>query len=173
MSSDPTPDPSKYIQAGWEFYETHAGSHASPRHAYFTGAWFLLQLLDGMDEKGYGQEQRNDTIDAIRAEFAAFQATEDFVMKISVGTTVVAKRETGICTEGERGVCYEMYTLDGRPGYSFIFERGGYDGFSPSEVEAMLEVTGHCAEVSTYAFTNVQRLCHDFQAGRFDAAFPA
>ena len=53
---------------------------------------------------------------------------------IQVGTLAVAKRDTGVCAAGERAVCYEVYQLDGRAGYSFIFERGGYDGFSPDEV---------------------------------------
>ena len=39
---------------------------------------------------------------------------------IGVGTIAVAKRTTGVCTAGEVGVCYEVYTLDGRPGHSFI-----------------------------------------------------
>jgi hypothetical protein len=34
-----------------------------------------------------------------------------------------------------------VYTLDGRPGYSFIFEGGCDDGFSPHEVAAMLLVS--------------------------------
>jgi hypothetical protein len=50
---------------------------------------------------------------------------------IQVGSQVIAKRASGLNAVGERGVCYEVYQLGGRPGYSFILERGGYDGFSP------------------------------------------
>ena len=58
---------------------------------------------------------------------------------IQVGTLVTAKRAAGVCAAGERGVCYELYKLDGRPGYSIIFQRGGYDGFSPQDVEMFWE----------------------------------
>lgn len=47
--------------------------------------------------------------------------------KISVGSLVSAKRTSGVCEPGESGVCYEVYQLGNRPGYGFIFERGGYD----------------------------------------------
>jgi hypothetical protein len=91
---------------------------------------------------------------------------------IRVGTLAAAKRDSGVCRAGERGVCYETYTLGGRPGYSFLFERGGYDGFSPEDVDAFLDVTDHvCPEVASYQFTNVVRLNRDFEAGRFAAAF--
>jgi hypothetical protein len=91
---------------------------------------------------------------------------------IQLGSLVIAKRDTGICAAGERGVCYEIYRLDKRVGYSFIFERGGYDGFSPDEVELMLDVTGEiCPPVADYHFTNVLRLQKDFHEGRFADAF--
>lgn len=91
---------------------------------------------------------------------------------IQLGSLVRAKRDTGICSAGERGVCYERYRLDKRPGYSFIFERGGYDGFSPDEVELMLEVSGDvCPQLADYQFTNVLRLQKDFYEGRFADAF--
>ena len=60
-------------------------------------------------------------------------------MNIRVGTLAVAKRGSGVCKEGEVGVCYEVYTLGDRPSYSFIFERGRFDGFSPRDVELFLE----------------------------------
>jgi hypothetical protein len=92
--------------------------------------------------------------------------------RIGLGTIVVAKCATGGCDPGKLGVCYEVYTLDNRPGYSFIFERGRYDGFSPDEVTAMLEVTSRtCGAVTGYAFRNVQQLCRDYEAGRFATAF--
>lgn len=91
---------------------------------------------------------------------------------IQLGSLVIAKRDTGVCAAGERGVCYELYRLDGRAGQSFIFERGGYDGFSPDEVKLMLTVTGEiCPQVSDYHFINVMRLQKDFYEGRFADAF--
>jgi hypothetical protein len=91
---------------------------------------------------------------------------------LQVGSIVIAKRATAICDVGERGVCYEEYTLGDRPGWSFIFESGRYDGFSPEEVNWMLEVTGEvCVEVTDYEFKSVIRLSEDFRRGRFAAAF--
>lgn len=91
---------------------------------------------------------------------------------IQLGSLVRAKCDTGVCSAGERGVCYERYRLDKRPGYSFIFEHGGYDGFSPDEVELMLEVSGDvCPQLADYQFTNVLRLQKDFHEGRFADAF--
>ncbi len=85
---------------------------------------------------------------------------------------VLARRKTGVCDVGEMGVCYEVYTLGNRLGYSFIFERGRYDGFSPEEVTMFLIVTDEvCPPIANYQFRNVIRLCRDFQQGRFDEAF--
>jgi hypothetical protein len=68
----------------------------------------------------------------------------------------IATRQSGVCDPGERGVCYEVYELGGRPGYSFIFEKGRYDGFSPEEVAMLLEVTPTvCHTVTDYQFRNV------------------
>jgi hypothetical protein len=92
---------------------------------------------------------------------------------IHVGSLVVAKRASGVCAAGERGVCYERYQLGGRPGYGILFQGGGYDGFSPNDVEMFLDVTDRvCPEVADYRFTNVTQLDRDFRAGRFAAAFP-
>jgi hypothetical protein len=91
--------------------------------------------------------------------------------RIGVGSTVVAKRATGVCEIGEAGVCYEVYTLDNRPGYSIIFQSGRYDGFSPGEVATMLRVTGRCDALAGYQFRNVQQLIRDYEAGLFAPAF--
>jgi hypothetical protein len=92
---------------------------------------------------------------------------------IQVGTLVIAKRASGVCAAGERGVCYELYQLGGRPGYGILFQRGGYDGFSPDDVARFLDVTGRvCPAVADYRFTNVTRLAQDFRDGRFADAFP-
>ena len=91
---------------------------------------------------------------------------------LTVGSLVIAKRKTGVCDVGERGVCYEEYTLDHRPGWSFIFESGRHDGFSPDDVELILEITGEiCPDVADYELTSVLRLRADFHWGHFASAF--
>ena len=91
---------------------------------------------------------------------------------LQVGSQVIAKRVSGVCDIGEHGACYEVYELAGRHDWSFIFESGRYDGFSPEDVATFLEVTGAvCQEVADYQFQNVEQLCRDFQRGRFDPVF--
>ena len=91
---------------------------------------------------------------------------------LQVGSLVVAKRDSGVCREGERGVCYELYELGRRPGYSIIFERGGHDGFSPQDVEMFLEVTGVVLpSIEDFEFRNVMQLRRAFERGRFAEAF--
>ncbi|HYQ91900.1 MAG TPA: hypothetical protein VES89_07455 [Candidatus Competibacteraceae bacterium] len=93
-------------------------------------------------------------------------------LPIQVGSRVIAKRASGVCDPGERGICYEVYELAGRPGWSFLFESGRYDGFSPEDVATFLEVTGDvCQAVAEYRFRNVWQLCRDFQDGRFNPGF--
>ena len=93
---------------------------------------------------------------------------------IQLGSEVIARRASGVCAAGERGVCCELYQLGGRPGYGILFQGGRYDGFSPADVETFLDVTGRvCPEVSGYRFTNVTQLARDFEQGRFAAALRA
>jgi hypothetical protein len=94
-------------------------------------------------------------------------------MTIKVGTLCRAKRKSAICDIGEVGVCYEVYSLDNRPGYSFIFEIGGYDGFSLDEVEVFLDIIGEyqLLNESSYRFANVVALYNDFVDGQFENAF--
>ena len=92
---------------------------------------------------------------------------------IQVGSLAIATRASGVCDVGERGVCYEVYALGGRPGYSFLSEQGRYDGFSPEDVAMFLRITGEvCAAVADYQFINVVRLIRDWAQGRCAAAFP-
>jgi hypothetical protein len=92
---------------------------------------------------------------------------------IQVGSLAIATRASGVSNVGERGVCYEVYTLGGRPGYSFIFEKGHYDGFRPEDVALFLTITGEvCTAVADYQFINVTRLSRDFAQGWFVPAFP-
>ena len=93
---------------------------------------------------------------------------------IEVGSLVVVKRSTAICDEGEVGVCYELYGTSDQSGYGFIFERGGYDGFSPEEVDVILDVTGVVLpSIASYEFESVGQLRRDFRRGRFREAFGA
>ena len=96
------------------------------------------------------------------------------MFSITVGSLVVVKRNTASCDEGEVGVCHELYTLKGRPGPGFIFERGGYDGFSPLDVVTFLELTGVVLpSVAGHVFENVRQLRRDFHKGRFGEALGA
>ena len=95
-------------------------------------------------------------------------------INVEVGRIVKAKMKTGVCDIGETGVVYEQYGIGGRPGWSVIFEKGRYDGFSPDEVERFLEVTDLVdAKVSSYQFINVMKLSDDFRNGFFDSALNA
>ena len=93
---------------------------------------------------------------------------------IQVDSLAIATRASGVSDVGERGVSYEVYTLGGRLGYSFIFAKGRYDGFSPEDVALFLTITGEvCTAVADYQFINVTRLSRDFAQGRFAPAFPS
>ena len=70
---------------------------------------------------------------------------------------------------GVSGICYDVYTFGDRKGYSFIFENGKHDGFSPDEVSKFLLVLDHFD--FTYEFVHVIRLSLDFNNGVFDGAF--
>ena len=92
--------------------------------------------------------------------------------EIRVGSLAIAKRASGEWSVDEPGVCYEVYELEDRAGYSFIFEKGGYDGFSPEDVETYLHVTGEqSAALARYQFKNEGRLSADHAAGVFQRAF--
>ena len=90
---------------------------------------------------------------------------------ISVGTLAVATRDTAVCRAGEVGVCYDVYEIGDRPGYSFLFQDGGYDGFSPGDVARFLEVQPARDETaSAYTFRNVECLRRDYERGHFQSA---
>ena len=44
---------------------------------------------------------------------------------IQVGSLAIATRASGVCDVGERGVCDEVYALDGRPGCQRLRENVG------------------------------------------------
>jgi len=74
---------------------------------------------------------------------------------------------------GDKGVCYETYTLGGRSGYSFIFPNGRYDGFSEKEIDMFFDddFSDFSDEISSYQFTNVIQLSKDFRNGKFNSVF--
>ena len=88
-----------------------------------------------------------------------------------VGSLVRLKVQCLGNAAGTVGVCYERYQLDDRAGFSFIFENGRYDGFSPEEVEQFLEEIGYYLPIGNYRFINVMKLSEDFRDGVFDGAF--
>ena len=99
---------------------------------------------------------------------------EDPAPELRVGSLVVAKKLSGVCDPGERGVVYEAYELGRRPGWSVIFQSGRHDGFSPCDIDFFLDVTGEVSEELTgYAFENVTRLAADFGRGHFAPALGA
>lgn len=89
---------------------------------------------------------------------------------MTVGTLVRLKTAVLGNPIGTLGVCYEQYHLFGRNGFSFIFHNGSYDGFSDSEAVQFLTEVGFSPEVAAYQFTNVIKLCNDFQKGVFNSA---
>ena len=88
-----------------------------------------------------------------------------------VGSITYAVRASSLWQKGERGVCYEIYGIGDRAGFSFIFEKGGYDGFSEDELEPWLLITKEIApSVVGFQFKNVLHLTGAYQAGWFDEA---
>jgi hypothetical protein len=84
----------------------------------------------------------------------------------------VATRECTVFAFGEAGVCYEAYRIGGKPSWSFIFERSGFDGFSAEDVALCLHFAGEVVlELEGYVFANIGRLREDWRQGRFAAAF--
>ena len=99
------------------------------------------------------------------------RSRQDPSPELRVGSLVAAKKASGVCDPGERGVVYEAYELGKRPGWSVIFQSGRHDGFSPCDVDFFLDITGEvCEELSGYTFENVLRLVDDFGRGDFAPA---
>jgi hypothetical protein len=97
--------------------------------------------------------------------------------EVKVGTLVKAKwscTETlcPACKPDEIGVCYAI-DRGSEYGYFFIFQRGGYGGFSRVNVEEdYLWLTDEtCPEVASYQFKNDDVLEHDYKCGVFTPAF--
>ena len=90
---------------------------------------------------------------------------------LAVGQRVAARRATGVCRVGEQGVAVEAYEINGRPGWTILFEHGGADGWSPCEVGLLLEVGDICADAAVYAYVDSVRLSRDWKRGRFAKTF--
>ena len=91
---------------------------------------------------------------------------------LRVGSRVAAKKATGVCEAGERGIAYEIQRLGDYASWGIIFESGGHDSFNACQVDWYLEVTGEvCEQLQAYAFDNVRRLIEDFETGVFASAF--
>ena len=96
---------------------------------------------------------------------------DESLPQLRVGSLVVAKKASGVCDPGERGVIYEAYELGKRPGWSVIYQNGRHDGFSPCDVDFFLDVSGDvCEELSGYTFENVPPPVDHFSRGDFAPA---
>ena len=90
------------------------------------------------------------------------------VLRHRVGSVAFTRRLSSLWKKGERGVCYETYRIGERPGYSFIFEGGGYDGFSEDDLSSWLALTEEVApSVMGFQFRNVMHLSGAYEAGWF------
>jgi hypothetical protein len=89
-----------------------------------------------------------------------------------VDSVAIATRACAVFAFGEASVCCETYRIGGRPGWSFVFERGGFDGFSAEDVALCLHLTGEVApELAGYGFRGVGHLRADRRRGCFAGAF--
>jgi hypothetical protein len=89
-----------------------------------------------------------------------------------VGAVAIAIRECAVFAFEEAGVCYEAYRIGGTPGWAFIFERGGFDGFSAADLALDLHLTGVVApELEHYDFQNIGQLREDWRRGVFAPGF--
>lgn len=97
--------------------------------------------------------------------------------QLAVGSLVMATKNTGVCSENETGVVYEVYNRDatdgqGEYGFSIIFAGGRYDGWSWGDIAVgIVDLKAMDSSLVGYEFTNVIRLTADFHAGRFNQAF--
>ena len=94
------------------------------------------------------------------------------IEQFPLGAKVYASRSCGVCQSGERGVVVEEYWLGSRAGRTILFERGGYDGFSPEDLELFVVAEGSIAnDLAGYRFEGVHRLLNDLRRGLFQSAF--
>lgn len=94
---------------------------------------------------------------------------------MQVGSIVKLKQPILGNAIGTLGVCYQEYEGEDLPrkSYGIIFANGNYDGFSPTEQNAMVEEIAVDIPLSEYKFTNVMRLHNDWVAGIFTQVLTA
>ena len=90
---------------------------------------------------------------------------------LAVGQVVVARRATGVCAQGERGLVIGTYTLNRRPGWTIMFRNGRADGWSPCEAGLFLQAGPVVAGLTDYCYGHISEVRQDLDAGLFDAAF--
>lgn len=91
---------------------------------------------------------------------------------LQVGDVVKAGRASGINGQDEIGVVVDLYNIDNCDGWMIQFEHGGYDGFSPEDLEAFhVTYLRHEPSLSSYAFKNVIKLQDDYDSGLFTQAW--
>ena len=90
---------------------------------------------------------------------------------LAVGQQVAARRATDVCRAGEQGVVVEACALNGRPGWTVLFEQGGVDGFTPCDAGLWLEPGPVLAEAAGYVYSSRARLTDDWRKGRFASVF--
>jgi hypothetical protein len=87
-------------------------------------------------------------------------------MLLKVGSIVYAKVRTSICDKGEKGVCYYLDTEDGEQIYGVVFAFGGFDGFKPKEVKALLDFQGEVdPRMINYQYVDDDQSTIDFVHG--------
>ncbi len=90
---------------------------------------------------------------------------------LRIGTVAIAQRGFDAINvrPGELGLCYETYTIGAdHQGASFIFEAGGYDGFSRDDLK-WLKMVGWIP--IAYRFQNVGQLMECYRCGLFPFYF--
>jgi hypothetical protein len=93
--------------------------------------------------------------------------------RLVVGSRVIARVRTAVCDVGELGLVYEVYARGLEEGYSILFASGRHDGFTVSEIDRMILLTGELEPTMIgYQFHTVLQLMRDFDAGRFRFSIP-
>ena len=93
-------------------------------------------------------------------------------MELRVGSIVKLGRECLDCSINTIGVCYEVYNIGNREGFSIIFSNGNYDGFSNEDLKIFeVKKIGYVSKLSKYKFISVLKLADDFQDGHFNDGF--
>ena len=86
------------------------------------------------------------------------------------GAVVTVATDFGsIADECERGIVFQVSVCDRQETYGVVFERGGYDWFSPEAVDRYLVATGFiAATAAAYHFQSAATLEADVKSGVFE-----